>query len=152
LKAECIWTTGAMKVYNLSCQHDHRFEGWFSSEGDFASQLEKKLVSCPICESLDIKRLPSAPHLNLSTFQGPAPDDALRIVREQWMEIARKVVENTEDVGERFAEEARRIHYKESPERGIRGVASPDECNALAEEGIEVVSLPLPAALKQPLQ
>ncbi|HYD78422.1 MAG TPA: DUF1178 family protein [Paucimonas sp.] len=141
-----------MKVYNLSCRHDHRFEGWFSSEGDFHAQLEKDLVSCPICDSRDIKRMPSAPRLNLSASSEPAKSEALQALQKQWMEFARKVIDNTEDVGDRFAEEARRIHYKESPERGIRGVTSPDEFNALTEEGIDVMCLPLPAVSKQTLQ
>ena len=68
------------------------------------------------------------------------------------MKMARAVIANTEDVGERFAEEARRIHYREAPERGIRGVASPDEARELADEGIEVFSLSIPDALKEPVQ
>ena len=96
--------------------------------------------------------MPSAPRLNLSGAQQPAENDVQHAFQKQWMEFARKVVENTEDVGDRFAEEARRMHYKESPERDIRGTASADEFNALAEEGIDVMCLSLPGALKQPLQ
>jgi hypothetical protein len=69
-----------------------------------------------------------------------------------WMRAVRHVLANTEDVGERFAEEARRIHYGEAESRGIRGQASTEEAQALTEEGIEVAVLPLPAALKEPLQ
>jgi hypothetical protein len=69
-----------------------------------------------------------------------------------FMKMARALVENTEDVGERFAEEARKIHYREAPERGIRGVASADEARELADEGIEVLAFPLPASLKEPVQ
>jgi hypothetical protein len=69
-----------------------------------------------------------------------------------WMQAVREILRNTEDVGERFAEEARRIHFGEAEERGIRGVASPQERQALHEEGIEVMALPLPAALKGPVQ
>ncbi len=68
------------------------------------------------------------------------------------MQAVRQIMANTEDVGERFAEEARRIHYGETEARGIRGQTTPDEAQALAEEGIEVVSLAVPAALKDPLQ
>ena len=152
ISSQAYSTVRAMKVYNFSCQHDHHFEGWFSSEGDFAAQLEKKLVSCPICDSQEVRRLPSAPRLNLSGAQHPTENDALQAIQKQWMEFARKVVENTEDVGDRFAEEARRMHYQESPMRGIRGTASADEFNALEEEGIDVMCLPLPDALKQSLQ
>jgi hypothetical protein len=140
-----------MKVYNLSCEQDHRFEGWFSSEEDFSSQLARQYIECPVCESRGITRMPSAPRLNLSGVQAPQGDTRADL-QAKLMELARKVIADTEDVGERFAEEARRIHYKETSQRGIRGIASPDECAELADEGIEVVQMPLPAALKQPLQ
>jgi hypothetical protein len=68
------------------------------------------------------------------------------------LRLARHLIKNTEDVGERFAEEARRIHYKEAPERGIRGQASAEEARELAQEGIDVLALPMPALLKEPLQ
>ena len=139
-----------MKVYNLTCEHDHRFEGWFSSEEDFKSQSEAQQIACPVCESHAVRKLPSAPRLNLSPAHAPKADAAL--VQKQLLELVRKIVANTEDVGERFAEEARRMHYNEAPERSIRGVASVQEFEALAEEGIDVLPLPLPDALKQPLQ
>jgi hypothetical protein len=149
-----------MKVYNLSCAAGHRFEGWFSSEQDFLTQSDERRIECPFCESADVSRMPSAPRLNLSSAASKPEDNGAALARAQaqaqaqaaMMDILRKVVANTEDVGERFVEEARRIHYQEAPERAIRGVASPAECEALADEGIEVVSLPIPAALKQPLQ
>lgn len=140
-----------MKVYNLRCEHNHRFEGWFSSEEDYASQSTQSRIECPVCESRTISKLPSAPRLNLFTTSEPATDVVTK-VQAQIMDLVRKVIANTEDVGERFAEEARRIHYNETPERPIRGVATVAECEALVEEGIEVTPLPLPKALKQPLQ
>ncbi|WP_151635030.1 DUF1178 family protein [Noviherbaspirillum aerium] len=142
-----------MKVYNLCCATGHRFEGWFSSEQDFTSQANERRIECPVCESADISRLPSAPRLNLSAG-GKSEDRNAALVNAQaaMMEMLRKVVAQTEDVGERFVEEARRIHYQEAPERAIRGVASVAECEALADEGIDVLPLPIPAALKQPLQ
>lgn len=140
-----------MKVYNLSCEHDHRFEGWFSSEDDYTAQLAQNRIGCPVCESRSVNKLPSAPRLNLSTAQEPRGDVAAKI-QAQIMNVMRQVVASTEDVGERFADEARRIHYNESPERPIRGFASVAECAALVDEGIDVTPLPLPAALKQPLQ
>lgn len=145
--APCI----PMKVYNLTCEHDHRFEGWFSSEDDFCAQSEKGLIECPVCESRSIVRMPSAPRLNLSGAQQPQPDLHEKI-QAHIMNLVREVVANSEDVGDRFAEEARKIHYKESPERAIRGVATADECEALVEEGIDVTPLPLPGMLKQTLQ
>ncbi|MGH8807858.1 MAG: DUF1178 family protein [Noviherbaspirillum sp.] len=143
-----------MKVYNLSCEHDHRFEGWFASEEDFIRQLQAEQIACPICDNRAVVKLPSAPRLNLAAAQAPQKTQASEQVRAQAqvMELLRQVVANTEDVGERFADEARRMHYNEAPERAIRGVATPHECEALADEGIDVVALPLPAALKTPLQ
>jgi hypothetical protein len=105
-----------------------------------------------------IVRLPSAPRLNLSGASepaapaaAPAADDAAAL-QARWLQMVRHVVANTEDVGERFAEEARRIHYGESEERAIRGQASAQEREALRDEGIEVHPLPIPAGFKDSLQ
>ena len=147
-----------MKVFDLCCGADHRFEGWFDSEADYERQLASALLECPLCSSREIRRLPSAPRLNLSQSQAPVPAqdkpsvDAKAQLQALWMQMARQVIENTEDVGAQFAEEARRIHYREAEERAIRGTASADEAAALADEGIEVFSLPLPAAMKGPVQ
>lgn len=151
-----------MKVFNLSCAHDHQFEGWFGSADDFDSQLSSGMIECPICGDKGIHRMPSAPRLNLSSAhaskpQGDKPEaPAMAVTPEQiqalWLKMARHIRENTEDVGGRFAEEARRIHYHETQERGIRGVASRDETLALAEEGIEVFSFPMPKGSNEPLQ
>ncbi|GAB3625484.1 hypothetical protein PTE30175_02770 [Pandoraea terrae] len=148
-----------MKVFDLRCAHDHTFEGWFGSEDDFVSQQDRGLVTCPICGDTAVTRLPSAPRLNLSgaTARKPAvgTDDPARTKQQLqalWMKAVRRVLANTEDVGDRFAEEARRIHYDEAPERSIRGSATLEETQALAEEGIEVMPLPLPEGLKDTLQ
>ncbi len=98
----------------------------------------------------------SAPRLNLSGAResettAPAPQPQFD-AQAQWMKAVRHVLAHTEDVGEKFADEARRIHYGEAAERGIRGQATPDEREALRDEGIEVMPLPMPAALKEPLQ
>lgn len=140
-----------MKVYNLCCEHEHRFEGWFSSEADFVTQSSQELIECPMCGNHQIKRLPSSPRLNLSGATARASDNHVQL-QEQLMEFARKVIANTEDVGNQFAEEARRIHYKEVPEHAIRGVATVEECAELVEEGIDVMALPLPVLPKQVLQ
>lgn len=154
-----------MKVFNLACEHDHRFEGWFGSAEDYESQQARGLVGCPVCDSREVRKLPAAPRLNLSGAAEPQPPARAeaaqppgqqrpdpRALQAMFVKMARTLIENTEDVGQRFAEEARRIHYREAPERGIRGVASPEEARELADEGIEVFSFPLPAALKEPLQ
>ncbi|MEY4863105.1 MAG: hypothetical protein RLZ51_1200 [Pseudomonadota bacterium] len=146
-----------MKVFNLACEHGHAFEGWFASAEDYDSQLARGLLECPACASRAIRKMPSAPRLNLTTHSGeaaPSSHASSSPVQAQAMmlKLAREILANTEDVGARFAEEARRIHYKEAPERGIRGQASAEEARALADEGIEVMAVPMPALLKEPLQ
>lgn len=146
-----------MKVLNLRCAHDHRFEGWFASGEDFESQSAGSLVECPLCGDKDIERLPSAPRLNVMALReppatSPAPAEPGVQLQSLWMRAVRHMMDHTEDVGERFPEEARRIHYGEVEERGIRGRASRADADALREEGIEVVAVPVPAALKGPLQ
>lgn len=147
-----------MKVLNLRCSNDHRFEGWFASSDDFLSQGERGLVACPMCNDSSIVRLPSAPRLNVSKQREVVAGEPSAVVPMQaqmqahWLRAVRHMMKNTEDVGDRFPEEARRIHYGESEERGIRGRASPEDANALREEGIEVVAVALPEPLKGPLQ
>ncbi|WP_323121593.1 DUF1178 family protein [Burkholderia alba] len=138
-----------MKVLDLQCPHGHRFEGWFASADEFEAQLSRKLVECPVCGATEVSRMPSAPRLNLSGATQPADP---RAMQAQVMRALREVLEKTENVGERFAEEARRIHYNEAPARNIRGVTTPEDAQALVEEGIDVMPLPVPAALKEPLQ
>jgi hypothetical protein len=153
-----------MKVFNLQCALGHGFEGWFGSDEDYQSQGRRGLLTCPMCGSAEIARLPSAPRLNLSGAQAPQPVPATpsattpaptpeRAQAEAlFLQAVRHVLAHTEDVGTRFAEEARRIHYGETEQRNIRGQASADETRTLREEGIEVMSLPIPDALKGPLQ
>jgi hypothetical protein len=146
-----------MKVLNLRCAHDHRFEGWFASGDDFESQSERGLVECPLCGDKDVERLPSAPRLNVLALREqpsttPAASDAGTQLQTLWMRAVRHMMANTEDVGERFPEEARRIHYGEVEERGIRGRASREDADALREEGIEFMAMPVPPALKGPVQ
>ena len=152
-----------MKVLNLQCRHAHGFEGWFASEEDFQGQLARGLVECPLCGDAHITKMPSAPRLNLGASE-PAPaakpaaakQEVMSAPNEQlqaaWMQLVKQVMTQTEDVGERFAEEARKIHYGETEERGIRGQASREETQALLEEGISVLPLPIPKGLKGPLQ
>lgn len=145
-----------MKVLNLRCAHDHRFEGWFDSEEDFLSQHEGGLVECPMCADKRISRLPSAPRLNVSNLREVVPartaDDAETKAQSQWIRAVRHLMDSTEDVGERFPEEARRIHYGEIKGRGIRGQATREDADALREEGIEVMAVAVPTALKGNVQ
>jgi hypothetical protein len=145
-----------MKVLNLHCSSGHGFEGWFASEDDFQGQLARGLVECPMCGDLAVQKLPSAPRLNLGGAKEEPKRDVVATpdaaMQAAWLKMVRHVMANTEDVGPRFAEEARRIHYGETEERGIRGQASRAETEALADEGIGVMPLPIPNALKEPLQ
>jgi hypothetical protein len=150
-----------MKVLDLRCALDHRFEGWFASDADFNRQLDAGLIACPLCADKSITRLPSAPRLNVSgARERPAASAAAgnagapveMTMQAAWLRAIQHVMSHTDDVGDRFAEEARRIHYGETDERAIRGRATPDEAQSLKEEGIEVMSLPVPAALKGTLQ
>lgn len=169
-----------MKVLNLQCSQTHGFEGWFGSEDDFQSQRLRGLVACPMCGDAQIVKLPSAPRLNLGASQ-PAPLPNLALASGQTtgvsaeppplsaqateptplavqqmqvalMQAVRQVMAHTEDVGTQFAEEARKMHYGETQERGIRGQVTREESEALLDEGIEVIALPMPESLKGPLQ
>ena len=143
-----------MKVLNLSCGEGHAFEGWFGSEDDFQSQAGRRLIGCPFCDDTAIEKRPSAPRLNVAKLREAPVTSAAGAVdaQQRWRDNLKRLFANTEDVGERFPEEARRIHYGEVPERGIRGRASADDARALRDEGIEVVSVPVPASFKGTVQ
>lgn len=151
-----------IKVLNLQCAHGHGFEGWFASQDAFDAQKAQGLVECPMCGDRAITKLLSAPRLNLggarapedaaAKQQQPAPAEPSSSPEARWLRAVREVMAKTEDVGERFTEEARKMHYGEAEERGIRGQATPEQARSLTEEGIQVFSLPLPAAIKETLQ
>ncbi len=162
-----------MKVLDLRCANGHGFEGWFGSEDDFLAQNGGGRIECPLCADRVITRLLSAPRLNLSGAREAVPvadsagaakpatstevtltrgSPAAAELQAAWLGAVRKLMAETEDVGEGFAEEARRIHYGEAAERPIRGQADAQERAALREEGIEVLALPVPSALKGPVQ
>ncbi len=150
-----------MKVLDLQCTQGHAFEGWFASEEDFVSQCARALVQCPLCGDPEVHKKLSAPRLNLSTGRHDEQSHAVAAsttpnanaaLGSAWLEMGRRVIASTEDVGEDFAEEARKMHYGETEERGIRGKTSLDEARALLDEGIDILPLLLPQALKKPLQ
>jgi hypothetical protein len=163
-----------MKVLDLRCAHGHVFEGWFASEDDFVSQSAGSLVQCPLCGNPDVVKLLSAPRLNLLTPRADpqpppsnpgradeVPSDQIAVTNTStqrealmtaWLSVAREVVAHTTDVGDRFAEEARKMHYQEVEAHPIRGTASLNETRALLDEGIEVLPLMLPESLKDTLQ
>ena len=160
-----------MIVYNLACPLDHRFEGWFASEEDCLAQQDKGMLACPVCDSTQITRMPSAPHISkISSTVVTASEDMSNVsgevvaltgndhsaleaqVQAAFLKGMRELMGKSEDVGAAFAEEARKIHYKEAPERSIRGQTTLDEAESLREEGIEVLAVPIMPAFKNTLQ
>ena len=156
-----------MKVLNLRCGVGHDFEGWFSSEEDFQSQQRQQLIECPVCGNTRIEKMLSAPHLNLghgsagsAEPERAAPAAAgdgneqqrLQVMQAMYERMVQHVMEHTTDVGEQFADQARKMHHGEVAEAPIRGRTSPDEAQQLLDEGIDVVSLPVPNISKRRLQ
>jgi len=146
----------SLKVFNLQCDAGHLFEGWFGSHEDYDKQQAQGLVSCPLCQSVQVQKMPSAPRINSSktqvpqTVQGertghaPATMSAsdLAKLQAQFLKQMRQVVSSAEDVGVAFASQARAIHEGEAPARSIRGVATIEEREALAEDGVSFMVLP----------
>ena len=153
-----------MKVLDLQCEQGHAFEGWFASETDFVDQRDRSLIQCPLCADARITKKLSAPRLNLASGRGDLPEssaatssvalDATQALDPMaaWFQMSRKLMEQTTDVGPRFADEARKIHYGEVPEHAIRGQASANEARELLDEGIPVLPLLLPEGAKGSLQ
>jgi hypothetical protein len=146
-----------MIIYDLGCGEGHRFEGWFASADDFARQSAGGLVGCPVCGSDEVAIVPSAkvavsrdtPAVRAESAAQESATGAsgggnamLSGLTPEALRKLREIVHATENVGARFPEEARRIHYDEVPARPIRGQASPDEAQALRDEGIEFAALP----------
>jgi len=139
-------------VFDLGCENSHRFEGWFASNADFEHQIGRKQVACPLCGNANVVRLPHASHIKSGGKErvargAPAAghQQYANVGTELLARLVEHIIDNTDDVGSAFPEEARKIHYCETPERRIRGTASHDEVEALKDEGIDVVALPLPA-------
>ena len=136
-----------MIVFELICADRHRFEGWFASAGDFEGQKARGLLSCPVCSDCSIEKLLTA---KIGRPDAEAPRDNTRApvapaARPRKLhEMIDYILLNTENVGENFPAEARRIHHKEVPQRNIRGVATGEETRELLEEGIAVMPLPIP--------
>lgn len=141
--------------YALVCEAGHEFESWFPSSDSYDDQAARGLVACPVCDSTKVGKALMAPRLartDQATAPVPAPTEDARVpmiseperqVRAMLRAFRAHLVANSEAVGPRFAEEARKIHYGESQERSIHGQASPEEARALIEEGISVAALPI---------
>jgi hypothetical protein len=143
-----------MIIFELVCRQGHRFEGWFASKEDFARQSDEQMVRCPVCDDAKVAIVPSAKVQVGKPAAAPVPatapaastdtagGDAMMGLPPELVRKLREVIKATEDVGRRFPDEARRIHYDEAPARAIRGQATPDEAAALQDEGIDVATLP----------
>ena len=133
--------------YTLRCEAEHAFEGWFSSSGDYDSQHARGLVTCPVCGSAKVDKALMAPAVATSDDRtqmaalGGASEQAEMIARMR--DMVRAIRENSEDVGTRFPEEARKIHYGEAAPRGIIGQAARDDIASLLDEGIDIAPLPV---------
>jgi hypothetical protein len=151
--------------YTLRCERDHGFESWFQSSSAYDSQVRRKLVSCPVCNSTKVEKAIMAPQIvskrsrdNAAPVPAPAPvapaettaSESTPLLMAQERELRAKlkelrdhIVKNADNVGERFPNEARKMHYGDIEHRPIYGEASPDEARALIEEGVEVAPLPV---------
>ena len=133
--------------YELSCDNGHAFEGWFGSADDFDRQQKMALVSCPTCGSAHVAKRLMAPSVSTARKKQQRQDLAVQTGQREMMTKLREIVStiraNSEDVGERFPEEARKIHYGETEQRGLIGRATAEEVRDLLEEGVDVASLPV---------
>ena len=133
-----------MIKYRLQCTHGHEFEGWFASSASYDAQVAAGQLTCPECNSREVGKSIMAPNVAVRTRSDAAvPDDeGPSRYRNLVREVTRVLAAASEDVGARFPEEARKIHYREVEQRAIRGTASLDEARELVEEGVEIMALP----------
>ena len=130
-----------MILFKLHCAADHEFEGWFRDNAEYDRQRARNLIACPDCGDTGIEKAVMAPRLGRSEKNAPAPPSPAEL-RRALQQLRKHVEANCDYVGPGFAEEARRIHRGETEARGIYGEATKDESRALADEGIEVASIP----------
>ena len=131
--------------FSLICEHEHEFEAWFRGNDDFDTQKKRGFVDCPICGSHKIEKALMAPVVSTSRSREKvalAMDEAQKQALAQLKALAEKVRENADYVGDKFAEEARKIHFGEADPRGIYGEATPEEAQSLAEDGVEFMPIP----------
>jgi hypothetical protein len=136
-----------MILFQLKCEHDHEFEGWFKDSATYEAQSTGKELSCPFCGSTQVGKALMAPRLRTSRQKEAAAEKQRQVAvaeatRAAIAEIRSQVEQNCENVGTKFAEEARKIHYGETEKRGIYGETSIKEAVELVEEGIDVHALP----------
>jgi hypothetical protein len=149
--------------YTLRCERGHNFESWFQDSAAYDSQIKRKLVSCPTCDSIKVEKAIMAPRIvgkkgrersepaPAPAAEAPAPDASAtplmmtqeRELRTKLNELRDHIVKNADNVGEKFPNEARKMHYGEIEHRPIYGEASPEEAKSLIDEGVEVSPLPV---------
>ena len=133
--------------FGLICDQDHEFDGWFSNSDEFDKQKKRGLIACPVCHSLKVTKALMAPSVSTGRKKDKIAvtkaDVMRREVLKEMKKLRDKVTENADYVGEKFPEEARKIHYGETEERGIYGEASRDEVKSLLDEGVEIAPLPV---------
>jgi hypothetical protein len=139
-----------MILFELRCAQQHHFEAWFRDGAAYDAQIAAKAIACPVCGDSGVSKAPMAPRVVRGRGDGPArtseqpppPPPRPEDLRRALLEIKKKVQENCDYVGDRFPEEARRIHYGETDARPIYGEATSDEARDLHEEGVSVHPLP----------
>ena len=130
-----------MILFDLLCSDQHRFEGWFKSGDTFDAQIESGEVTCPVCGDTEVHKALSAPAL----LKGSSRAETVAVkMREALGELRQRVIDNCDYVGEKFADEARSIHYGEKKPRPIYGEASLEEAKELHDEGVEIIPIPWP--------
>jgi hypothetical protein len=130
----------------LRCEHDHAFDGWFRNSEDFEKQRKRGLVSCPSCGSSSVEKALMAPSVSTGRKKEKmalAMDATHKKAMAELKALTEKMRENADYVGDKFAEEARKIHFGESDPRGIYGEATAEEAKSLAEDGVEFMPLPV---------
>ena len=135
-----------MISFNLICDQDHEFDGWFKSSDDFDAQRKRRLIACPVCQSPKVSKSLMSPSVTTGRQKEKVAVATMESGRQEFLAQVKalrdKMTEGAEDVGERFPEEARKIHYGEAEHRGIYGEANREEVSSLVEEGIDVVPIP----------
>ena len=131
-----------MIKYNLICKCSKTFESWFASSLEFDLLLKKKIIKCIYCLSSEVKKTVMSPRLTRKSNQVFKKTKSQKNIRKQLINFKKYIEKNCEDVGERFPQEARNIHYDKKTSKGIYGKATPKETSELIEEGIDVCTLP----------
>ncbi|MDB5406018.1 MAG: hypothetical protein JWL84_930 [Rhodospirillales bacterium] len=131
-----------MILFTLRCTADHHFEGWFRDGAAYEKQARRHEIVCPVCGDTGVEKAPMAPHVAKSRAAASPNAPTPAQMRQALQQLRRQVESNCDYVGDRFAEEARRIHYGETDPRGIYGEASADEAKSLKDEGVDFATVP----------